>query len=79
MFESGNVYKIEVTGNVFLQKVEKGNSYTIYISGNSARFLRPRGVKVLFQHTLQNVNNWLYDHCDIEKIETIEEWKQRVF
>jgi len=78
MFENNKVYKIEVIENVFLNKVEKGDSYSIYVSGNKARFLRPRGYKVLFCHTLKNANDWLYNHCQIKQIETIEQWKQRI-
>ena len=77
MFENGKVYKIEVIENVMLNKVEKGNLFSIYISGGKARFLKPRGFKVLFQHTLENVNYWLYDHCKIIQTETVEQWKQK--
>ena len=77
MFENNNVYKIEVIENVFLQKVEKGDKYSLYITGNKVIFLKPRGTKALFQHTLTNVNNWLHDQCSIENIETVKEWKQR--
>lgn len=77
MFENDKVYKIEVIENVMLNKVERGDSYSIYVRGNKAVFMRPRGCKSLFQHTLKNINDWLYEHCKIEKVETIEQWKLR--
>lgn len=75
MFENGKVYKIEVTGHTFLNKVERGYIYKIYVDGDDVRFLKPRGRKVLFRHKLKNANYSLYDNCTIEDIETIEDWR----
>ena len=77
MFENGKVFKIEVSENVMLEKVEKGDCYSIYISGDKAIFLRPNGCKPLFRHTLKNINYWLYENCIIKRIKTIKQWKQR--
>lgn len=77
MFENGKVYKIKVTGHTWLGKVNQ-ESYTLYVDDNYAIFLKPRGRKRLFSHTLDNINNWLYNHCNIEKVETVEEWNKRM-
>lgn len=78
MFENDKVYKIEVIENVMMEKIEKGDSYSIYVRGNKVIFMKPRGCKALFRHTLENANYWLYDHCKIIQVETIEQWKLRI-
>ena len=77
MFENGKVYKIEVAENAMLQKVEKGDKFSIYVNGNKGIFLKYNGCKELFRHTLKNINYWLYESCKINNVESIEQWKER--
>ena len=76
MFENGKVYKIEIVGHTFLNRVERGSMYKIYVDGDQVRFLKPRGKKVLFRHKLKDANYSLYNNCVIKQVETIEQWRE---